>query len=121
MLAMGYMALKRLPVDLFPNVTFPVVTVTTVYKGAGPSEIETLISKILEEEMSSIPGIKGLRSKSSDSISQVVAEFTLETDLAYAEQQVRDRVKSLRRESFPKILMNPSLNVSTLQTNLSWY
>ncbi len=106
LLAMGYMAFRRLPVDLFPNVTFPVVTVTTVYRGAGPSEIETLISKVLEEEMSSIPGIKGLRSKSSDSISQVVAEFTLETDLAYAEQQVRDRV-SLAKRKLPKDIDEP--------------
>ncbi|MEZ4815947.1 MAG: efflux RND transporter permease subunit [Bdellovibrionota bacterium] len=106
MLAMGYMALKRLPVDLFPNVTFPVVTVSTVYRGAGPSEIETLISKVLEEEMSSIPGIKGLRSKSSDSLSQVIAEFTLETDLEYAEQQVRDRV-SLAKRKLPKDIDEP--------------
>jgi len=106
MLAMGYMALKRLAVDLFPNVTFPVVTVTTVYKGAGPAEIETLISKVLEEEMSSIPGIKSLRSKSSDSISQVVTEFTLETDLQYAEQQVRDRV-SLAKKKLPKDIDEP--------------
>jgi len=106
LLAMGWMAFRRLPVDLFPNVTFPVVTVSTVYRGAGPSEIETLVSKVLEEEMSSIPGIKGLRSKSSDSLSQVVAEFSLETDLAYAEQQVRDRV-SLAKRKLPKEIDEP--------------
>src|SRR6266404_4886153 len=81
MLAMGYMALQRLPVDLFPNVNFPIVTVTTTYNGAGPSEMETLVSKVLEEELSSVPGIKALRSKSADSVSVVVAEFTLETDI----------------------------------------
>lgn len=106
MLAMGYMALQKLPVDLFPNVNFPIVTVTTVYKGAGPSEMETLVSKVLEEELSSVPGMKSLRSRSSDSLSLVVAEFTLETDISYAEQQIRDRV-SVSKRKLPKDIDEP--------------
>ena len=56
MLAVGAVSLQSLPVDLFPDVIFPIVTVTTSYPGAGPSEIETLISKPLEDEISTVSG-----------------------------------------------------------------
>ena len=98
MLAVGYLSMRGLGVDLFPNITFPVVTVTTPYPGAGPAEIETLVSKVLEEEVSTVPGIKRLRSDSKEGVSIVVAEFVLETDIKYAEQQVKDRVIAAKRK-----------------------
>ncbi len=98
MIAMGLLSIRRLGVDLFPNVTFPVVTVTTPYLGAGPSEIETLVSRPLEDEMSTLSGIKRLSSISQEGVSTVIAEFTLETDVKYAEQQIRDRVSSAKRK-----------------------
>lgn len=97
-LAVGLLSLLRLPVDLFPDVTFPVVTVTTPYPGAGPKEVETLVSKVIEDELSSISGIKNLRSINKEGASVVVAEFTLKTDVKYAEQQVRDKMGSVRRK-----------------------
>lgn len=97
-LVMGYLSFRKLPVDLFPNITFPIITVNTIYAGAGPVEVETLISKVLEEEISTLPGIKALRSINREGLSTVVAEFTLETDVKYAEQQIRDRVSSVRRK-----------------------
>jgi HAE1 family hydrophobic/amphiphilic exporter-1 len=90
--------MQKMGVDLFPDVTFPVVTVTTNYPGAGPTEIETLISKPLEDEISTLSGIKRLTSMNSEGFSQVIAEFTLETDVKYAEQQIRDRVGSAKRK-----------------------
>jgi HAE1 family hydrophobic/amphiphilic exporter-1 len=96
MLAAGYGAMTRLPVDLYPNVTFPIVTVTTIYPGAGPSEMETQVSKVLEDELSSLSGMKSIRSQNKEGVSTVIAEFTLETDVKYAEQQVRDRVGTAR-------------------------
>ncbi|MGE4130400.1 MAG: efflux RND transporter permease subunit [Bdellovibrionales bacterium] len=98
LLALGYLSLRRMPVDLFPNITFPIVSVSTLYPGAGPEEVETLVSKVLEEEMSTITGIKTLRSTNSEGSSMVIAEFTLETDIKYAEQQIRDRVSSAKRK-----------------------
>lgn len=96
MLAVGYLSFKKLAVDLFPNITFPIVNVTTPYPGTGPAEIETLVSKVIEDEMSNIPGIKNLSSINREGLSIVIAEFTQETDVKYAEQQVRDRVSSAR-------------------------
>ena len=98
MLAVGWRALNTLGVDLFPNVTFPVVVVSTPYPGASPSEIETLVSKPIEDQVSTISGIKRLSSNNMEGLSQVIAEFTLETDVKYAEQQIRDRVSGAKRK-----------------------
>lgn len=91
-LVLGITAFKKLGVDLFPDVSFPVVTVNTIYPGTGPAEIETLVSKPIEEELNSLSGIKSVSSQNREGVSIVIAEFTLETDVKYAEQQVRDRV-----------------------------
>ncbi|MEK7692188.1 MAG: efflux RND transporter permease subunit [Bdellovibrionota bacterium] len=98
MLAVGLVSMFKLPVDLFPNVTFPVVTISTVYPGAGPQEIETLVSKVFEDEISTLPGVKALRSINKEGISIVITQFSLETDVKYAEQQIRDRVASAKRK-----------------------
>ncbi len=94
----GYLSLRTLPVDLFPDVTFPIVTVTTPYPGAGPRETETLISKIFEEEFATISGVKSIRSINQEGVSIVVAEFNFSTDIKYAEQQVRDKVSSAKAD-----------------------
>ncbi len=94
----GLGAMSRMGVDLFPDITFPVVTVSTPYPGAGPAEVETLVSKPLEDELSTLSGIKRLSSQNREGISVVIAEFTLETDVKYAEQQIRDRVGSTKRK-----------------------
>lgn len=96
LMVVGLFSLSKLPVELFPDVTFPVVTVTTVYPGSGPSEIESLISKPIEEELSGIAGAKVIRSINRESVSIVIAEFNLEVDIKYAEQQVRDKVSSAK-------------------------
>jgi len=108
MLAVGYLSMLKLPVDLFPDINFPIVTVTTIYPGAGPNEIETNVSKVIEDEVTSISGIKTVRSISREGASQVVVEFTLETDVKYAEQQVRDRVSSAKRK-LPADVKEPTI------------
>jgi HAE1 family hydrophobic/amphiphilic exporter-1 len=97
MLAVGLIARSRLGVDLFPDVTFPVVSVNTTYPGAGPEEIETLVSKPIEDEVSTISGLKRLTSTNQEGLSVVVAEFTMSTDVKYAEQQIRDRIGAAKR------------------------
>ena len=106
MLMTGWISLTRLGVDLFPDVNIPVVVVSTVYVGAGPEEVETLISKPLEEELSSISGLKRITSRNQEGISQVFAEFNLSTDIKYAEQQVRDKT-ARARVKFPDDAKEP--------------
>lgn len=105
---LGLFSFMKLPVDLFPDVTFPVVTVTTPYPGASPKEVEILVSKPLEEEIGTISGLKTIRSTNREGVSVVVAEFTLETDVKYAEQQVRDRVSSTRSK-LPDDIKEPTI------------
>lgn len=108
MLALGLMSMARLGVDQFPNITFPIVRIMTLYPGAGPSEIETLISKPLEDEIGTLGGIKRLNSINREGVSIVVAEFTLETDIKEAEQQIRDRVSGAKRK-FPDGTEEPNV------------
>lgn len=88
----GWASFKSMSVDLYPDVSIPVVTVQTIYAGAGPSEIETLVSRPIEEEVSTISGIKRLTSKSLEGTSQVIVEFNSSVDVKHAEQEVRDKV-----------------------------
>jgi hydrophobic/amphiphilic exporter-1 (mainly G- bacteria), HAE1 family len=106
LLTVGTISLKKLPVDLFPDVTFPVIMINTSYAGASPEEVETLVSKVIEEEMNNIPGIKSLSSENTEGRSQVVAQFTEETDIKYAEQQVRDKI-SAAKGKLPKDITEP--------------
>jgi len=92
----GYLSLNKLGVDLFPNITIPVVTVTVPYPGAAPNEIETLIAKPVEDELSTISGVKRIKSVCNEGLGTVVVEFTMETDVKYAEQQVRDKISSVK-------------------------
>jgi HAE1 family hydrophobic/amphiphilic exporter-1 len=108
MLIVGWLSMKKLPVDLFPDINFPIMTVTTVYPGAGPNEIETNVSKVIEDEVSGIAGIKTIRSISKEGVSAVIVEFNLEVDLKYAEQQVRDRVSAAKRK-LPSDVKEPSI------------
>ncbi|HAR42176.1 MAG TPA: AcrB/AcrD/AcrF family protein [Bdellovibrionales bacterium] len=97
-IAVGLQSMSKLGVDLFPNLSFPFVTITTIYPGAGPAEIETLVSKPLEDQMSTVSGIKRLSSINMEGVSRVIAEFTMETDAKYAEAQVRDRASAAKKK-----------------------
>ncbi len=104
----GMIGLNRMGVDIYPPVDFPVVTVTTFYTGASPEEIEKLISKPLEEQISTISGIKNLSSRNMEGYSLVIAEFTYETDTKYAEQKMREKV-DLARNNLPDDLLDEPL------------
>jgi HAE1 family hydrophobic/amphiphilic exporter-1 len=108
MLVIGWTCFKGLPVEKFPDISFPIVSVTTTYKGAGPAEIETLVTKPLEDELSTISGIKRLTSKSLEGTSQITIEFQLNTDIKYGEQRVRDKV-STAKPKLPKEIDEPSI------------
>jgi len=88
----GWASFKSMSVDLFPDVSIPVITVQTVYPGAGPAEIETLVSRPIEEQISTIAGIKRLTSRNFEGMSLVIVEFESSVDAKYAEQQVRDKI-----------------------------
>jgi HAE1 family hydrophobic/amphiphilic exporter-1 len=100
LMALGFISLGRLGVDLFPNVAFPYVAITTTLEGAGPKAIETEVTDIIEENVNTISGINKLRSTSSEGMSQVFIEFALDEDVNVKAQDVRDKV-SLARRNLP--------------------
>jgi HAE1 family hydrophobic/amphiphilic exporter-1 len=92
LIVLGIMGANRLGTDLFPDVTFPVVMVTTVYKGAGPGEIETQVTKPLEDSIAGISGIDKMHSWSRENASTIAVQFKLTESLDRAVQEVRDKV-----------------------------
>src|SRR4051812_31213384 len=81
LLVLGVTALSRLGTDLFPDVSVPVVSINVTYPGASPSEVETLITKPLEDAVVSLNGIDRVTSSSRESLSTVVVLFKLGTDV----------------------------------------
>ncbi|MFC1557850.1 efflux RND transporter permease subunit [candidate division KSB1 bacterium] len=92
---LGLYSYLGLSVDLFPEVDIPYVTVQTIYPGAGPAEIETLISKPIEEAVGSINGVETITSSSVEGASIVVVEFQLEIDIDIAAMDVKDKLDGI--------------------------
>jgi hydrophobic/amphiphilic exporter-1 (mainly G- bacteria), HAE1 family len=88
----GVAGYQRIGVDLYPEVEFPVVTVTTILRGASAEVIETEVTDVIEEEISTIEGVDEIRSQSFEGFSQVIVTFVLEKDIDVAAQEVREKV-----------------------------
>ncbi|MBI5598829.1 MAG: efflux RND transporter permease subunit [Deltaproteobacteria bacterium] len=91
----GFIGFSRLGVDLFPKVEFPVVTVITVLEGASPDVVEENITDVIEEEVSTVEGVRNLTSVSSHGASVVTIEFEMERAIDLAAQDVRDRINGI--------------------------
>lgn len=94
-LVVGLVGYGKLNVDRFPNVDLPVVTITTVLRGAAPEEVETELTDRIEEAVNTISGIDELRSTSTESVSQVFISFLLDKDVDVAAQEVRDKLATV--------------------------
>jgi HAE1 family hydrophobic/amphiphilic exporter-1 len=89
LVALGVISLGRLGVDMLPPVDPPFVSVTTLLEGASPETIETEVTDVLEEHISTISGIKDLDSASSEGLSQIFVRFELEEEVDAKAQDVR--------------------------------
>ncbi len=97
----GLYSLVNLPVDIYPEIEFPAITVFTSYGGASASDIETNISKPLEDALNTVDKLKQITSVSRDNISVVTLEFEYETDLSAAANDIRDALEFVE-ESLPE-------------------
>ncbi len=97
-MVLGFFSLKKMAVDLFPDVTFPVLSIQTAYPGASPADIERQVSKPIEDELSSLSRIDSLYSKNLDGISLIIVKFELGSDIKDLEQQVRQKLGNIRRD-----------------------
>ncbi|MDC3960779.1 efflux RND transporter permease subunit [Polyangium jinanense] len=109
LLVLGIVGYKRLGTDLFPDVSFPVASVTIVYPGASPAEIETQISKPIEDAVVSLNGIDRVRTFSREGVSTTVVIFKLDVDIQEAAQLVRERVAQARFK-LPKDIEEPVIS-----------
>jgi len=128
---LGGVSLTHLPIDLMPDITYPTLSVSTIYENASPEEVEQLITRPIEEAMSAVPGAEEITSISTEGASRVRIAFTWGTDLDAAANDIRDRLDrvihhlpdtaekpSLRKfdlASFPILILGAYSNLDPLQ------
>jgi len=98
LIVLGWFSYIKLNIDLYPNVDIPYVIVTTVLPGAGPEQIESDVTKKVEEAVNPIAGVDFIQSTSQEGVSIVVIAFKLEVDGKAAAQEVREKVAAIRAE-----------------------
>lgn len=97
LVVLGIMGYKRMPVDQYPEITFPLIVVQTNYDGAAPTSVENDVSRPIEEALNTISGIQSLESRSYEGVSVVVAEFELSADIKKALQDVRGKIDEVKK------------------------
>jgi HAE1 family hydrophobic/amphiphilic exporter-1 len=96
LIGLGFFALANLPIDLYPEINFPMLLLLTSYPGAGPEEVERSVTRPLEATLSGVAGLEKVTSTSSKGASMVIMEFGYGTDLADASNSVRDSLEMIR-------------------------
>src|SRR5437764_4793484 len=95
---LGLVSYGSLGVDLFPNVDFPVCTVTTVLPGAGVEEMESSVTKPIEDIINTVSGIDELRSTTSEGVSMVTVQFLLSKNGDVGTQEVWDKIQTILKD-----------------------
>lgn len=106
---MGLVSYFDLGVDLFPKVDFPVVSVTANLPGTGAEEMESSVTKIIEEAVNTISGVDEVQSRTREGFTSVVVQFTLEKNGDVGAQEVRDKVSSITKQ-LPQGMEPPVIN-----------
>lgn len=117
---LGLFALTKLPIDQLPEMDPPYITVMTTYAGANASELETNVTKIIENSLNSVDGLKHLTSTSKDNISVIIMEFEWGTNLDESLNDIRSYVDLVYDNlpdgvSRPTILKMNTSNIPILQ------
>ncbi|MDP2726845.1 MAG: efflux RND transporter permease subunit, partial [Dehalococcoidia bacterium] len=105
-LVMGGISFTRMGVDLLPNLSMPIVAVSTVYLGASPEEVENQVTEPVEEALSSLNQVNRVRSTTREGVSTVIVEFELEHSSRTAAEDVREKVAAIRN-SLPQDIQDP--------------
>ncbi len=96
LLVLGLFSYYELPVDLFPDVEFPITTVQTVYAGASAETVESEVTIKIEDAINEISGIRNIQSQSMEGYSLTIIMFELNRDAQVATQEVREKVAGIR-------------------------
>ncbi len=115
---LGYISFTRLPVREYPETDPPIVSVTTFYRGASPNVVETEITDVLEEQLTTVESVRTITSSSREQGSVITVEFELDRDVDEAANDVRDRVSrvggQLPREAEDPIVAKVDVNAQPI-------
>jgi multidrug efflux pump len=120
----GLMAYRAIPKESSPEIAIPILVVNTLYPGVSPADVETLVTRPLEDELNTISEVREMISTSVEGYSSISVEFSTRTDLNEALQKVREKV-DLARPNLPADAEDPSIveiNISEfpiMQVNLA--
>lgn len=103
---LGTLSFIRLPVTKFPNIDVPLVVVTVTQSGAAPSELESQVTKVVEDAVANITGVKHVRSTLTDGSSVTAIEFRLEINADRAQNDVKDAIANIRAD-LPRTVDEP--------------
>jgi hydrophobe/amphiphile efflux-1 (HAE1) family protein len=116
----GVWGFHALPVARFPDIAFPMTTVTVVQPGASPSQLEAEVSRRVEDSVATVPNVKRMSSTVMEGISTTAIEFELETDLATALDDTRDAVTRIRSD-LPQDIQEPVVGKVDIGGSLQTY
>ncbi len=105
---LGLFSLSRLSIDLYPNIETNTIMVMTAYPGASAADIETNVTKIMENSLNTVSDLKHITSSSKENMSIITLEFEYGTDIATATNDVRDKLDQVK-SSLPDNVNNPIL------------
>ncbi len=108
LLVMGFYSLNKLPIDFYPDIDFPAISVITTYSGASAADIETNVTRTIENQLNSVGNLKNISSTSRDNMSIVVCEFEWGTNLDEASNEMRDAL-SFAEQFLPEEVDKPAL------------
>ena len=91
----GFVAYTRLPINLLPDISYPTLTVETRFEGAAPAEVESLVTRPIEEVVGIVSGVRRLTSVSRPGLSQVTLEFEWGRNMDFAALDVRQKLELL--------------------------
>ncbi len=106
LVTLGVFSYRELPIDQFPEVDLPVITVMTAYPGAAPETVEREVSKRIEETLNTISGVKHISSTTTEGMSAIVVEFNLGTNTNNAQQDAQAKINAIRSD-FPTDMEEP--------------
>lgn len=104
----GLFSLKNLAIDMYPEMDMPTITVMTTYEGANASDIETNVTRVLEDNLNTVSNLKEITSTSQDNLSLITLEFEWGSDLDEASNDVRDAINRIR-SYLPDDIDDPSI------------
>lgn len=116
----GLWGFHSLPVARYPDIAFPMTTVTVNQPGASPSQLETEVTRRIEDSVATVPNVKRMSSLVTEGVSTTIVEFNLDTDLADALDDTRDAVTRIRSD-LPQDILEPVVGKIDIGGSLQTY